>query len=360
MAKKLSLFFTMVVLLFSLAACGGGKTTTNEGSTQEDGGAKTDSKQLVVVDWGGTSSEAAKKAVYEPFEEKYGVDVVVVSPTDTGKLLAMVESGNVEWDVVNHDTDVALRLEAQGLLEPLDYSIIKKDDIYPHLVTDHTIGLQLYFTNIAYNTELFAGDHPKTWAEFWDTKKYPGSRSLYKNPMGTLESALLADGVKKEELYPLDVDRALNSLDKIKGDIKTWWDAGAQPPQLLATKEAAVAAAWNGRVSTAKAEGSKVDNEFGEALMMSTSWIIPKGAPNKDLAQQFIAFAMEPEQQAAYSKLIDYAPTNMKALELLPQDVKERLGQTEEKLSNQVVIDVKYWAENFEEVNKKFNEWLLK
>ncbi|MEC1747814.1 ABC transporter substrate-binding protein [Schinkia azotoformans] len=359
MIKRLSLLLTMAGFLFSLVACSGGSPTTSEGS-KEDGTAKKESKQLVVVDWGGTSSKAAQKAVYEPFEKKYGVNVVVVSPTDTGKLLAMVESGNVEWDIVNHDTDVALRLESQGLLEPLDYSIIKKDDVYPHLVTDYTIGLQLYFTNIAYNTELFSGDHPKTWAEFWDTKKYPGSRSLYKNPMGTLESALLADGVKKEELYPLDVDRALKSLDKIKGDIKTWWDAGAQPPQLLATKEAAVAAAWNGRVSTAKAEGSKVENEFGEALMMSTSWIIPKGAPNKDLAQEFIAFAMEAEQQAAYSNLIDYAPTNMKALDLLSEEVKERLGQTEEKLSNQVVIDVKYWADHFEEINKKFNEWLLK
>lgn len=355
MAKKLSLFFTMVVSLVLLVACGGDKAS-NEG--KEEG--KKESKQLVVVDWGGSSSEAAKKAVYKPFEEKYGVKVVVVSPTDTGKFISMVESGNVEWDVVNHDTDVALRLESQGVLEPLDYSVINKEDVYPHLVTDHTIGLQLYYTNIAYNTDAFKGDHPKTWAEFWDTKKYPGARSLYKSPMGTLESALLADGVKKDELYPLDVDRALKSLDKIKGDIKTWWDAGAQPPQLLATKEAVLASGWNGRISNARAEGSKIDNEFGEALMMATSWIIPKGTPNKDLAQKFIAFAIEAEQQAAYSKLIDYAPTNAKALELLPDDVKERLGQTEENLSKQVEIDVKYWAENFEEVNKKFNEWLLK
>ncbi|MFB6466987.1 ABC transporter substrate-binding protein [Cytobacillus sp. Hz8] len=352
MGRKLSILLAIITMLFSLAACGE-VPTANSNSKEE-------AKELVVVDWGGSSSEAAKKAVYEPFEKKYGVKVVAVSPTDTGKLLAMEESGNVEWDVVNHDTDVALRLESQGLLEPLDYSIINKDDVYPHLVTDHTIGLQLYYTNIAYNTELFPKDHPKTWAEFWDTKKYPGSRSLYKNPMGTLESALLADGVKKEDLYPLDVDRALKSLEKIKSHVKTWWDAGAQPPQLLATKEAAIAAAWNGRVSTAKSEGSKVDNEFGEALMMSTSWIIPKGAPHKELAQKFIAFAMEPEQQAAYSKLIDYAPTNKKALDLLPNDVKERLGQTEDTMNSQIQVDVKYWGDHFEEINKKFNEWLLK
>ncbi|WLR52026.1 ABC transporter substrate-binding protein [Bacillus tianshenii] len=356
MNKKMSLWLMMVAVVMILAACGGNKAS-NEGDGDSAAPAP---KELVVVDWGGASSEAAQKAIYEPFEKANDVNVIVVSPTDTGKLMSMVQSGNVEWDVVNHDTDVALRLENEGMLEPLDYDVIDNTNVYPHLVTDHTIGLQLYFTNIAYNTEAFAeGTQPKTWAEFWDTDKFPGARSLYRSPMGTLESALLADGVKPDELYPLDVERALKSLDKVKGDIKTWWDAGAQPPQLLATKEVVASAAWNGRISAAQEEGSNVANEFGEALMMSTSWIIPKGAPNKELAQEFIAFAMQAEQQAEYSKLIDYAPTNQQALELLPEDVKERLGQTEEQLASQVPIDTKYWAENFEEVNERFNAWLL-
>jgi len=350
-AKMISL---SLVLGLTLTACG-----TGENAAELNGGAGTE-QELVVVDWGGASSEAAKKSQYEPFEKKFNAKVIVVSPTDVGKLKAMVQSGNVEWDVVNADTDVALRLAKEGLLEKLDYSVINKDDIYPELVTDYSIGQEMYFTNIAYNTELFAnGSHPQSWADFWDTGKYPGPRSLYKNPMGTLESALLADGVKPEELYPLDVDRALKSLDKLKKDVKVWWDAGAQPPQLLSTKEVAVAAAWNGRVSTAKAQGSHVDNEFNQALGMSTSWVIPKGAPHKDLAMKFIAYVSEPQAQAEYSKLIDYAPTNKKALELLPEEIVQRLGQTEESKKNQIIIDVKYWSENFDQVNENFNKWLL-
>lgn len=347
-----------LVVGMSLVGCSSGEKATAPASSSANSQASSgEAKELVVVDWGGASSEAAKKAVYEPFEKAKGVKITVVSPTDTGKLKAMVESGNVEWDVVNADTDVALRLELEGLLEKLDYTKIDKTDVYPELVTDSTIGLELYFTNIAYNSEQFGADnHPKSWSEFWDTQKFPGARSLYKSPMGTLESALLADGVAPDKLYPLDVERAINSLNKIKKDVKVWWDAGAQPPQLLATKEIALAAAWNGRVSAAKAQGSKVDNEFSEALAMSTSWIIPKGAPHKELAQEFISFAMKPEQQAAYSQLIDYAPTNKKALDLLSEDVKQRLGSNEK---NKIMIDVKYWAENFNEVNKRFNKWLL-
>ncbi|MGC5325941.1 ABC transporter substrate-binding protein [Brevibacillus sp. SYSU BS000544] len=346
-----------VVGLTVIGCSSGDKPSAPASSSAAPAASSGEAKELVVVDWGGASSEAAKKAVYEPFEKAKGVKITVVSPTDTGKLKAMVQSGSVEWDVVNSDTDVALRLELEGLLEKLDYNVIDKTDVYPELVTDSTIGLQLYYTNIAFNTEQFSGDnHPKTWTEFWDTQKFPGARSLYKSPMGTLESALLADGVAPDKLYPLDVDRALASLNKVKKDVKVWWDAGAQPPQLLATKEVALAAAWNGRVSAAKKQGSKVDNEFNEALAMSTSWIIPKGAPHKELAQEFISFAMKPEQQAAYSQLIDYAPTNKKALDLLPEEVKQRLGSGEK---NKIMIDIKYWAENFNEVNKSFNKWLL-
>lgn len=347
-----------LVVGLSVVGCGSAdKPAAPASSTPTSAAPTAEAKELVVVDWGGASSEAAKKAVYEAFEKAKGVKITVVSPTDTGKLKAMVQAGNVEWDVVNSDTDVALRLEKEGLLEKLDYNVIDKTDIYPELVTDFTIGLQLYYTNIAYSSELFSADnHPKTWAEFWDTEKFPGARSLYRSPMGTLESALLADGVTPDKLYPLDVERALASLNKLKKDVKVWWDAGAQPPQLLATKEVGVAAAWNGRVSAAKTKGSKVDNEFNEALGMSTSWIIPKGAVHKELAQEFISFALKPEQQAAYSQLIDYAPTNKKALDLLPEDVKQRLGSGQK---NKIMIDVKYWAENFDKVNERFNKWLL-
>lgn len=356
--KKRRLFAGLLTLALSvtMTACGGGTSTDKAASAPE--GKKA--QELVVVDWGGASSEAAKKTIYEPFEKANNVKITVVSPTDVGKLKAMVQSGSVEWDVVNSDTDVALRLEKEGLLEKLDYNIIKKDDIYSNLITDYSIGLQVYFTNIAYNTEAFKpGSQPKNWAEFWDTAKFPGPRSLYKNPVGTLEAALLADGVAPDKLYPLDVDRAFKSLEKIKKDVKVWWEAGAQPPQLLGTKEVVLASAWNGRVSAAKAQGSPVDNEFSQSLGMATSWVIPKGAPHKDLAQKFIAYAISPEAQAAYSNAIDYAPTNKKALEKLSDDVKKRIGQTPERVKSQIFIDNRWWVDNYDKINERFNKFML-
>lgn len=342
----------LVFSIFCLVACGDDSQTSSSNDS-------TESKELVVVDWGGAGQEAAKKTIYAAFEKEFGVKVTAVSPPDSGKLKTMVESGNVEWDVVSEEAGIALRLAKEGLFEELDFDVIDTENINPEMVTDYTIGHQIYNLNIAYNTEVFGDDHPKNWAEFWDTVKYPGPRALATEVFGLMEIALLADGVKTDELYPLDIDRAFKSLDKIKDHVKVWWDAGAQPPQLLASKDVVVSSAWNGRISAAKDEGANVENEFNQAAISYTSWAVPKGSPNKDLAMEFINFALQAEQQAEYSKIIDYSPTNQKALALLPEDVLERLGQKEDEKKDQFIINAEYWSEHFEEVNERFNKWLL-
>lgn len=362
--KKIGLLSAGLLLTISLSACGssGGDKAASTGSSSSGAASSSSAQQqLVIVDWGGAITDAHKKAIFEPFEKQNNCKITVVSPTDYGKFKAMVQSGNVDWDVVNVDSDFVIRGGKQGLLEKLDYKVINKDGVMPELVNDYGIGAEIFSTAIGYNTNTFKGDaHPHNWAEFWDTAKFPGPRSLWKYPTGTLEAALLADGVAPDKLYPLDVDRAFRSLDKIKKDVKVWWNAGAQPPQLLANGEVAAAEAWNGRVSTAKAQGAPEEVEFNQGMMMGDSWVIPKGSQHKELAQKFIAYAVAPEQQAAFSKTIDYAPANKKALDLIPKDVQERLGQSPDKAKSQVLVNINWWVDNFDKVNERFEKWLLK
>ena len=76
-------------------------------------------------------------------------------------------------------------------------------------------------------------------------------RGLWNYPVGLFEIALLADGAKPEEVYPIDVERALKSLDKIKDDV-IWWSSGAEPIQLLASGEIPLANALEWRGSESK------------------------------------------------------------------------------------------------------------
>lgn len=335
-----------------LAACGGGDTSSGGGDKKET---------LVIVDWGGSVTEARETTIFEPFEEEFNVKIEVESPTDYGKLKAMVEGGNVDWDVVNVDTFWAAQAGEEGLLEKIDYDIVDKEDIIPEVANEYSMGAEMFSVANAYNTEDFSEDnHAENWEAFWDVDEFPGNRAFYNDPAGTFEIALLADGVKPEELYPLDVDRALESLEKLreKTDI-IWWDTGAEPAELLSTGSASFSSAWNGRIIDAKDQDVPVDLEYNQAILASESWVVPKGTGQKDLAMEFIEFATSAEVQADFANTIDYSPVNEKAIELLPEDVQKRLGQSPELAENQIIMDTEYWAENYEEVIQKFQEWHL-
>lgn len=347
MLKRLKLMVPIVGML-ALAGCGVSSNVSSE---------KESTQKLVVVDWGGAITKAREKTLFEPFEKENNVDIVVETPTDYGKFKAMVESGNVTWDVVNVDNDFTLRGAKERLLEPLDFNIINKEGFEGEMVSDYSIGAEFYSTAIAFNSDNEA--KPQTWADFWDTKNFPGTRSMQKMVSPSLEIALLADGVKPENLYPLDVERAFKSLDKIKDDIKVWWTTGAQAPQILADKSVTYSTAWNGRISSAQKEGSPVDQDLTQAILAGESWVIPKGSKNKDLAMKFIAYASKPEVQAEFAKNIDYIPANTKSLGLLPEDVKERLGVLSNS-STVIIKNEKWWLENYDELDARFQEWLLK
>lgn len=114
---------------------------------------------------------------------------------------AMVESGNIEWDVVDVEARDVYRGVKAGLLEPLDYNIIDKKDIIPEMVHPYGVGIEYWAGILAYSKKKFpAGNHPKSWADFWEIKRFPGKRTLYKTPYMTLEIALMAYGVPKDKL----------------------------------------------------------------------------------------------------------------------------------------------------------------
>lgn len=347
-------FIIAALTMLLLAACGGG-------SEESDSKESKESKELVVYDWGGSITDAHKEAIFDPFEEEYGVKVIVETPVDYGKFKTSIESGTPAWDVANIDDNQVIKMGEEGLLEPLDYDIISADYIDEALVREYGLAAELYSVAIAYNPEKFEdGDYPQNWQDFWDTEKYPGARALWKYPMETLEIALLADGVPGDELYPLDVDRAFASLDKLKENADIiWWDTGAEPPELLATGSAIFSSAWNAAITSARDEGVPVDLTYNQALMASESWVVPKNATNRELAMKFIEFATSAEQQAKFSSINDYTAVNQKGIEMLPDEIKQRLGQTPEMAETQVLINQEWWAENLDEVTQRFQEWLL-
>ncbi|SQF99269.1 polyamine ABC transporter periplasmic protein [Paucimonas lemoignei] len=312
------------------------------------------------VSWGGSTQDAQKQAWATPFSKSSGITVVQDGPTDYGKLKAMVESGNVQWDVVDVEADFALRAAAEGLLEPLDFNVIKKDRIDPRFVSDHGVGSFFFSFVLGFNEDKTGkgAKAPQDWAALFDTKTFPGKRALYKWPSpGVLELALLADGVAADKLYPLDLDRAFKKLDTIKKDI-VWWGGGAQSQQLLASGEVAMGQFWNGRVFAVQQDGAPVGVSWKQNLVMSDFLVVPKGAKNKDAAMKFIAEATSAKGQADFANLSAYAPVNLDSVQRLDSTLAPNMPTAYAK--DQITLDFAYWAKNGPDIATRWNEWLVK
>lgn len=319
------------------------------------------SKEVVFATWGGSWEQAIRKAWFEPFAEKTGIRVRTITGPDYGKIRAMVRAGKTEWDVVEVNPDFQWVGPREGLVEKLDFSIIPTDHLIKgeNLLTDYSVPEAFWSRVITYNTKKFpSGSHPKNFAEFWDVKKFPGKRVMYaKANGGTLEAALLADGVPADKLYPLDVDRALKSLDKIKDHI-IWYDTNAQAVQYMQDEQGALALMADGRAK-AIMDRSPIAIEYNQSQLTWTSFMMPKGAPNKENGMKLIAHMTSVEGQVAIGKEYTYGLVAPKAYEMLPPGRAEQLTNGPQQQGKTVLMNEKWWGENLEKTQEKMNAWRL-
>ena len=332
---------------------------------------------LTVMSWGGAYGNSQIEAYNKPFAELTGKDIAMVdSDNPATPIKAQVEAGNVTIDVADVEYSDAIRLCDEGLLEPIDMSTLPAapdgtaaaDDFIAGALTDCAVANIVWSTVFAYNTETVDGA-PATMADFFDLEAFPGKRGMRKSAKANLEMALIADGVAADDVYDVletdeGVDRAFAKLDTIKDSV-VWWEAGAQPPQLLADGEVAMSTAYNGRIfNAAIGEGQPFEIIWDGQIMDFDLFVIPKGAPNVDLALEYIAFATDTQRLADQAKWISYGPARKSsgALVGLYQDGETEMAPhmptAEANLANALVNNFEFWADRDTELNERFNAWL--
>lgn len=321
---------------------------------------------LTIASWGGAYQESQAKAYFEPFKKESGANIITDEWSgETAKLKGMVETGTTSWDVVDVEPGHALQGCDEGWLEPIDYdSLGGKDKFLPGAALECAIGNVAFAYIFAYDVSKFPNGGPATVADIWDVKNFPGARSLRKSPKSTLELALIADGVSPADVYKVldtkeGVDRAFKKLDEIKPNVKVWWGAGAQPPQLLADGEVAITTAYNGRIYDAvKSSGKNFKIVWDGAALDWDMWAIPKGTSKLELAKKFVAFASKPENLAEQTKYIPYGPSSLEASKFVDASVLPNLPTAPENSKTSFSISAQFWADHDEELTARFNIWL--
>lgn len=324
---------------------------------------QTQAEPLTIVSYGGLHVQAQGKAFYKPFEKEQKTKVITGEYNgEMAKVRAMVDTGQIGWDVVQVETADLYRGCGEGLFEQLDWSkiTVNPDDYVEASISECGAGFFIWSIVLAYDTSKFA-TAPKDWKDFWDVKKFPGKRALRKNPILALEVALLADGVKAEDLYtvlatPEGVDRAFKKLDELKPYIQ-WWESGAQPMQWLISGDVVMTSAYNGRVYAAQQEGKHVDLVWNDSFYDMDSFAIVKGSKHKQQAERFIALTMRPESQKIYSEETGYGFSNKKTAALFDAKELDHLSTAPQHMTKAHRLDGDFWVDYGEGLQQRFNVW---
>lgn len=319
--------------------------------------------QVTISSWGGSFQAAEREAIFRPFERETGIKVVEDSGPTRTKIKAMVESGNVQWDIAEVTPGDYLLLVQEGLLEKIDYSYFDKETLEAldaKSMLPYGVEGIAYSRVIAWSTRSFppGTPHPETWADVWDTRKFPGARIIdagdYPNP--PFEYALLADGVKPGELYPLDLDRAYRSLAKIRPHVVKWSTTAAMGPEALVNGEADIAVVSNGRIQALKKEGAPVDYTFNQGVLIQDFLVVPKGAKNYQNAMKLIAYYQKAERLAKLASIQPFGPPNRLAFKHLSPEVARLIPTYPDNEAKHIRINYEWWLRKDPNTGKTWRE----
>ena len=335
---------------------------------------------LTVISWGGSYGRAVTRAYLEPFAAAAGIDVRLDDYNGgLAQIRAQVETGNVHWDVIDLEMADAVAGCDEGILEPIDPALLAPaadgtpavDDFLPDTLQECAVGTTFYSTIYAYDAERLEGEAPSTMEDFFDIERFPGRRGMRRVPFVNLEFALIADGVPVDEVYavldtPEGLDRAFRKLDTIKDQV-VWWEAGAQPPQMLADGEVAMSTAYNGRVFNAQVlEGQPFEIVWdGQVLDVGPIGIVA-GTPDLEPALELVKFATRASSMAAIGRYIAYSPVRRSGLPLIGRhadtgiDMNPHMPTWPAHMRRTLQNDWLWWSDNLDEMNERFSAWLAR
>jgi putative spermidine/putrescine transport system substrate-binding protein len=342
-----------------------------------------------VVSWGGAYTASQQKG-YEPTWTGEKINWINYNG-GLGEIRAQVESGNVQWDIVDVLPGEARVGCDEGLFEeipdeyrlPTPDGVAMEDDLMVPLPNKCVVP-QIWWSYAAFFSENdypsngktkhqpSFGVQPKTIADFFDVEKFPGKRGIHTWGNALIEMALVADGVEIADVYDVmdtaeGIDRAFAKLDTIKDHV-VFWSSGAKPLELVSSGEVVMSLAYNGRIGSAILNDGQPFVTIWDGQVLEEEWlVVVKGAPNKEEAFKLAAHMSSTEAQAEQAKYINYGPMRNSALTIIAANepwfntgdyILKHMPNREEVNARTIIADPDWWADNGAEISERFNAWM--
>ncbi|MCW2289232.1 extracellular solute-binding protein [Leucobacter luti] len=348
-----------------LTSCSAADSGTS--ASKEDGAAALSGEVLFYDTSGGDVWEGLNKTLFADFTQDTGVKVIDDYNEASTKFFAAAQNGAVDWSLVFLPSlSDAQQAADAGYLAEIDTSVVPVDQLVEGTYSKTGIEVGTFGMVLAWNSETYpeGSAQPQTWEDLYDTKKFPGQRCFFNNPQygWTLESALLADGVAADDLYPLDTERAFKKLDTVKDSV-TWWSSGAQSIESFENGSCDLGIVWANRAFTASQNGFPLSVSWDQAGYANSVWAIPADAPNPEAAQALLKSVIEnTEGQVAFASRV---PTPIPAASTgvsvgdFPKDIQPFLP-VGDNISTAITLDADYYKEHNADLTDQFNRWVAK
>lgn len=337
-----------------LAACGGQQPATDAPTSAGE------ADEVVIEGGTGLFADCLRTSYYDAFTEETGI-TVLEAPEDDGLVRPQlaVETGNYQVNVDFVSSPEQVQSEGPEILEPIDYSLVPRDEIIEGLALEHGVGVNPNALVVGYNEEFMPdGSTPSGIEDYFDLEAFPGKRGLFEFlESHTIALALLADGVPADELVPFDFDRAFAKLDSIKDEV-VFMTSGTEARALLDSGEAPIQITFASRIKESQDAGVPADIGWDGFSLFSDFMVVPKGDPNRDVAMELIAFISRSDVSGNMSSCVAIGPANS-AAEVNP-DVEpflptSHLDERHVVLTSQDFLE--WTTENADEIFNRFQEW---
>jgi mannopine transport system substrate-binding protein len=324
-------------------------------------------EQVVIATTGGAYEKTLREAWFDPFTAETGIEVVSVAGTNAemrAKAAAMVKTGNVTWDLylqgdIQAGSDQHL-LYAENLSD-FCKQFLTRADLGADACAASGVRLLSNATLLAYRTDAFGGAKPESWADMWNVEKFPGGRSFpsFDDPWRVMAAALLADGVRRENLFPLDIERALQKLEEIRPAVTQWWRTGDQSMQGFRNGDYALGQIWLTRAKALKREGQPIAWSYKASFLVGDRIALIKGAKNRDKALKLAEYWLNtPAAQAKVCEALSCTPPSTGAVALMSVEARADMPSAEDVEDHVVVPDAKWINANAPLMLERWNAWI--
>ena len=332
---------------------------------------------LKISTWAGAYGQAQKIALFDPFSKDTGTSI------DAVQQAGAAGAGSTDWDVADLSAADAVALCDKGSLETLDAAMLKASpdgtaaaaDFLPGGLSKCAVGSVAWSALILYMGDVKDAKTGKKQnvitaiKDVFDPIGFPGKRGLPRNPRYVLELALLADGVRADDVYkqlatPAGVRRAFYRLSSIRSQI-VWWNDPQEAVELLKKGTVAMTLGYSGRAFMEISTGTKPIKMLWDSQIYDVDvWAVSKTARNKADALKFVTYASSSDKLAETARQLPYGPMRRSAVgmvgshAILGTDLKPFLPTSPENFTTALQLDGAFWRTHEADLGVLLEDWI--